>query len=119
MLRSLNAVEGEVKHSMEGEWPGVIDAVIENPDRQASWHFTILRDGKLYQHYEIEDICWHCGQPGDERRDTSLIGNITLVGEEHEGFAGEALTLAQIATTTQLTADIRRLCGITDPPTRP
>ena len=101
---------------MEADWPNVLDAVLNNPDRQASWHFSILRDGTLYQHYEIEDICWHCGLPGDERRDTSLIGNITLVGEEHEGYAGEPLTLAAKTTTIQLTADLRMLCPIPEPP---
>lgn len=104
----LSYKEGEVKHSTEGPLAAAF-GVFTDPTRQASWHFTLPKQGpvRAYQHYELEDICWHCGQPGDERRDTSLIGNMTLIGLEHEGRAGEPLTGWQVESTTMLSRDLR------------
>lgn len=101
--------EGEVKHSAEGPLSATF-GVLDNPNRQASWHFTLPKQGpvRVYQHYELEDICWHCGLPGDERHDTSLVGNLTLWGEEHEGIAGEALTPWQVENTIKLSEELRR-----------
>lgn len=105
--RPLTSIEGEVKHSAEGWYPGML-SVLDDLSR-GSWHFSILLDGRLIQHYQLEDIAWHCGLPGDERTDTSLIGNITLVGVEHEG-KDAPINTAQIATTTRLSSDLRILC---------
>lgn len=107
----LERKEGEVKHSTEGSLAAAL-GVFTDPSRQASWHFTLPKQGpvRAYQHYELEDITWHCGLPGDERHDTSLIGNITLIGEEHEGWAGEPLTPWQVENSIQLSQDIRAVC---------
>lgn len=105
--RPLTSIEGEVKHSAEGYYPAML-SVLDDLSR-GSWHFSILLDGRLIQHYQLEDIAWHCGLPGDERVDTSLIGNITLVGVEHEGI-GAPINDAQIATTTRLSSELRILC---------
>lgn len=107
----LGRKEGEVKHSTEGSLAAAL-GVFTDPTRQASWHFTLPKQGPIraYQHFELEDITWHCGLPGDERHDTSLIGNITLIGEEHEGRAGEPLTAWQVENSIALSRDIRALC---------
>lgn len=108
----LNQKEGEVKHSMVGSYAAA-EARLMGPD-QASWHFSVLKDGTVFQHYEIEDITWHCGLPGDERHDTSLIGNITLIGVEHEGGAvgnvSEPFTAPQLDSTVRLSVGLRWLC---------
>jgi N-acetylmuramoyl-L-alanine amidase len=107
---SLDWKEGEVKHSAEGSLAAMF-AVLDS-DRQASWHFSLPKAGpvRVYQHYELEDICWHCGLPGDMRHDTSLIGNITLIGEEHEGRLSEPLTPWQLENTILLSRELRARC---------
>lgn len=107
---SLNWKEGEVKHSSEGPLSatfGVLDS-----DTGGSWHFTLPKHGpvRYYQHYELEDICWHCGLPGDLSHDTSLIGNITLIGEEHEGLYNEPWTAWQLHNSVRLSVAVRAHC---------
>jgi len=107
---SLDWKEGEVKHSAEGSLAAMF-AVLDG-QRQASWHFSLPKSGpvRVYQHYELEDVCWHCGLPGDMRHDTSLIGNITLIGEEHEGRLSEPLTDWQLQNTILLSRELRARC---------
>lgn len=111
--RPLSEIEGDVKHSTEGSLQSTLNELYRL-DREASWHFTVDTDGTIYQHYELEDICWHCGRAGDRRQDTSLIGNITLVGIEHvdriNGMQLSVLTNPQINSTVYITSEIRRLC---------
>ena len=111
--RTLAEIEGEVKHSAEGSYSAAMGE-LDKLTRQASWHFTVCQDGNLYQHYPLESITWHAGLPGDRRQDTSLIGNLALVGVEHEGGGpntpGEPLTEPQLQATLRLTREIRRLC---------
>ena len=109
----LGEIEGEVDHSTEGPLEAAFGVLAG--ERTASWTFTIDWDGTAYQHYALEDICWHCGLPGDRRTDTSLIGNITLRGIEHvdrlpNGTMLSVLTPPQIATSVRITQEIRRLC---------
>lgn len=105
--RTLAEIEGEVDHSMEG-YRGGAYAVLDGP-RQASWTFSIYRSGPPEQHYPLEAITWHAGLPGDRRNDTSLIGNLTLVGKEHEGVR-EDLTPSQLDWSLKITQAIRDLC---------
>ncbi len=105
---SLAEKEGEVKHNAQGSLAGAL-AVLDGP-QQSSWHFTIAKDGKIFQHYPLESITWHSGLPGDRKTDTSLIGNLTLIGEEHEGVAGEPLTQAQFDSTLRISQFIRDNC---------
>jgi hypothetical protein len=116
--RTLAQIEGEVKHSMEGSLQAGFGE-LDKLTRQASWHFSISKIGLLYQHYPLEAVCWHAGGPGDMQADTALIGNLTLIGVEHEGVAGEPLTPAQLATTIRLSEDVRGLCPLVGmfPPT--
>lgn len=100
-------------HSTEGPLQAAF-GVLDGP-RTASWTCTIDWDGTAYQHYALEDICWHAGLPGDRRFDTSLVGNITLRGIEHvdrlpNGMILATLTPPQLATSTRITQEIRRHC---------
>lgn len=111
--RTLAQIEGEVKHSAEGSLQGLFGE-LDRADRTASWHFSLAKDGRVFQHYPLEAICWHTGLAGDRRVDTSLIGNATLIGEEHEGGGpgnyGEPLTEAQYAGSSRISQAVRDLC---------
>jgi hypothetical protein len=75
--------------------------------------------GEPVQHYPLKSITWHAGLPGDRRQDTSLIGNLTLVGKEHEGVAGEPWTENQIFWSAKIDVALRALCPAfgANPPT--
>ena len=111
--RTLEDIEGEVKHSTEGPLLAAFGE-LDKLERRASWTFTIDADGTVYQHFPLESITWHCGVLGDRSVDTSLIGNLTLVGEEHVDRIGgqmlEILTSAAQASSVRITKEIRALC---------
>ena len=94
---------GDVKHSAEG-WASYLKFLIETPLAIKSWHFTVLLDGTIWQHYPIDAHCWHAGDTDD---DDDVRANIELVGIEHEGLVGTPLTAEQ----TQATAEISRFCA--------
>lgn len=89
---------GDVKHSAEG-WRANIMPILEGP-RRASWHFTVLTDRTIWQHYEIDVWCWHAGDADD---DGAIEANQETVGIEHEGVAGTPLNADQIAATAEIT----------------
>lgn len=93
--------EGFVLHSAEGSLAGTL-AELMKPEREASWHFTISYTGTVYQHYDIRAVCWHCGLAGDADTLTAAIGNVALIGIEHEGVAGQMLTAQQVGATIEL-----------------
>lgn len=55
-----NMGEGIVWHSMEG-WLAGSFAELDKKERQASWMFSISKEGSLYQHYPITASCWASG----------------------------------------------------------
>lgn len=112
--RALEEIEGEVDHSFDG-YRGGGYAVLDGSE-QSSWTFSIYRVGPPEQHYPLESITWHAGLSGDRRVDTSLIGNLTLVGKEHEGLR-EDLTPSQLDWSLKITQAIRDLCPRVGPPT--
>jgi hypothetical protein len=85
----------------------------------ASWTFSIPKVGQPIQHYELTKIPWHAGIMGDRRQDTSLIGNLTLIGKEHEGVAGEPWTENQLHWSAKIDVACRALCPAfgANPPT--
>ncbi len=95
-----NQMAGIVNHSAEGYFgTGNPSSVMRA--RGNSWHFTVLKNGKVWQHYPLEAMCWHAGSKANYR----------YIGIEHEGKAGEALTTAQLAATIKLNAAIARNRG--------
>lgn len=97
-----NQMLGIVNHSAEGYFgTGNPSSVMRA--RGNSWHFTVLKNGKVWQHYPLEGMCWHAGSKANYR----------YIGIEHEGKAGEALTSAQLAATIKLNAAIARVRGWT------
>ena len=115
--RRLGEIEGVVDHSEEGSQAGAY-TVLDGPE-QSSWTFSLPKVGEPIQHYSLEQITWHAGLPGDRRQDTSLIGNLTLVGKEHEGKAGEPWTQNQVYWSAKIDVALRQLCPAfgANPPT--
>ena len=72
---TINFVKGVVCHSMVGYFAGAM-AELDKLERRASWHFSVLQDGRVFQHYDTLAITWHCG---------SVYWNARLIGIEHEG----------------------------------
>lgn len=77
---------------MEGSLAAAF-AELDNPNRQASWHFSVVKDGRVYQHVDTDNISWASG---------SQNANTRFWGIEHEGVVGQPLTPAQTAATTAL-----------------
>lgn len=83
-----NSGQGVVCHSMVGYLGGAMTE-LDNLLRRASWHFSVLQNGVVLQHYDSAAVTWHCG---------SEQGNGRLIGIEHEGGfdpVDEPLTDAQ------------------------
>ncbi len=74
---------GVVVHSAEGSLDAAL-GVLDGP-APSSWHMTVCKDGRYFQHYPIETITWHAG----------VDANVRYVGVECEGKAGEPLTIPQ------------------------
>ncbi|HXH05356.1 MAG TPA: peptidoglycan recognition family protein [Vicinamibacterales bacterium] len=96
----INTVAGAVLHSAEGYEAAIMSTLAT---RAASWHFTNLYDGRLWQHYPVSARCWHVGG--------ASFPNNSLVSIEHEGIAGERLTEAQIATSVRVLRDLMAYGG--------
>jgi len=95
-----NAIRGVVLHSAEGFHDGLL-RILHGPLRR-SWHFSILFDGTVLQHYPVTVITWH-GQ----------AANAFTVGIEHEGTANlqPSLTQAQVESSSKLVSAIADFGG--------
>ena len=105
--RTLNDIKGDVKHSAEGSYSALL-AEINNPNRTASWTFSMRKDGHTVQHYPLESITWHCG---------NMQGNIDYVGIEHAGKGSTGpLTVAQELATIRISKWLREHTAAGDQP---
>lgn len=86
-----NAGAGVLMHSMEGTEAGAWSVLDGNA--MASWHFSVMTDGRVFQHYDLDQSCWHAGGKASNER---------FIGIEHEGKKGEPLTDQQLASSTGL-----------------
>ncbi|KKM66869.1 hypothetical protein LCGC14_1476830 [marine sediment metagenome] len=78
-------------HSAEGYRAGMF-SVLDGP-RQSSWHFSVMKNGEVYQHISTGNIAWTSG---------SFEANDGSIQLEEEGKTGEALTNSQYASTIAL-----------------
>lgn len=97
--------EGFVLHSMVGSYAAARGRLM-GPD-EASWQFSVLKDGSVRQHFlDLRTVAWHCGGPGDADPASAAVGNVALIGIEHEGGpignVSEPLTPLQLAATIEL-----------------
>lgn len=105
------ALEGVVIHVMEGTMAGCI-AWFNDPAAQASTHYAVGKDGGIVQFVQLADAPYGHGAvevgyeqaPALLRENWGLNPNRWLVGIEHEGWSGEAMTAAQFDASTRLTA---------------
>ena len=96
-----NAGEGIVWHSMEGGYLGSVGELL-NPNRQASWMFSLKKDGVMVQHYPIQASCWASG---------NMEANTRYWSVELEGFADQPINAAQQVTAKRLIAEWERWHG--------
>lgn len=93
-----NTVKGVVCHSMVGYRGGaysVLDNVV-HPRETVAWHFSVMQDGTVEQHYPIDAVLHHAG---------NAWANNNLIGIEHEGGyspSNEPLTPSQLKSSVLL-----------------
>lgn len=85
----------------------------------ASWHYTVARDGTVYQHLQHSDGGWQAGITATAPKPTwplwrgngVNVNNYTL-GIEHEGFPGEPFTALQAEASRELCRSLAKELGI-------
>lgn len=90
---------GVVLHIMEGTLDGS-DSWFHNPQAQASAHFGVGKDGRMYQWVDTVDKAW-----------AQAAGNPNYISIENEGNAGDALTDPQLASVAQIVAWVSKTYG--------
>jgi hypothetical protein len=109
---TMRPCRGTILHDAQGWLTGAferldnLDLDAYNHYRAGSWHFTVERDGTIYQHYPLYTdgqmtVCWHAG---------NLDANERYLGIEHIGIT-EPLTLAQVAADVALLTWADGICG--------
>ncbi|MEU1805829.1 peptidoglycan-binding protein [Streptomyces sp. NPDC019937] len=86
------SVRGVVLHIMQGTLDGS-DSWFRNSKSQASAHFGVGKDGRIFQWVDTADRAW-----------AQAAGNRAWLSIEHEGEAGDALTEKQLAATARIVA---------------
>lgn len=94
------SVRGIVLHIMEGTLDGS-DSWFKNPDSQASSHFGVGKDGRIYQWVDTADRAW-----------AQVGGNRDWLSIEHEGHTGDSLTAAQLAADGRIIAWAHQVHGV-------
>lgn len=87
-----NPVLYVVIHDTESSCASALAWLI-NPIANASAHFLVCRDGRVYQLVNVKDAAWHAG---------NVYINLHSIGIEHEGYAGQGFTEAQYQATAAL-----------------
>jgi len=110
-----NPAAGVVLHSAVGFKSGLLQELRRpTSERTAAWHFSVLQDGTVLQHYPLTAVLWHCSDgPSDK---DGVDGNGTLIGIEHEGGfdpTNEPLTPAQRSASVALVLWIAGVGGWT------
>lgn len=85
----------------------------------ASWHFTVARDGRVWQHLALTDGGYHAGIGASAPNPTwtgwrghGVNVNHYTIGIEHEGFSGDPYPKAQQEASAKLTAWLCETLGI-------
>lgn len=109
--KGMNRPEAVIVHVMQGWVPTVLDWASSGYPH-ASWHFSVGRNGQVYQHLDFEDGGyqagitdeWAAAYPPTWRlwRGRGRNVNTYSLGIEHEGFAGEPFTEAQARASRDL-----------------
>lgn len=94
------AWDGIILHIMEGTLDGS-DSWFRNPQAQASAHFGIGKDGRVFQWVDTADKAWAQAQ-----------GNPRNISIENEGNAGDSLTAAQLERNAEILAWAHEVHGV-------
>jgi N-acetyl-anhydromuramyl-L-alanine amidase AmpD len=92
-----------VDHVTAGYMPGCLNWLC-NPKAQASAHYLVTKDGRIFQLVKDENTAWHAGmvnRPCWQLYD-GTNPNYYTIGIEHEGFPNEDLTEAQYQASLSL-----------------
>ncbi|MDN5332206.1 MAG: N-acetylmuramoyl-L-alanine amidase [Tepidanaerobacteraceae bacterium] len=92
-----------VDHITAGFMPGCLNWLC-NPKAQASAHYLVTRDGRIFQLVKDENTAWHAGmvnRPYWQLYD-GTNPNYYTIGIEHEGFPNKDLTEAQYQASLSL-----------------
>ena len=119
--RGGNLPSAVVLHIMEG-YVSTVRGWARTGYAEASWHFSIGRDGTVYQHLELTDGGYHAGIT-DARaaarppvwpmwQGPGINVNFYTIGIEHEGFAGPPFPEAQAAASRDLCRWLAATLGI-------
>jgi len=92
--------DGVVLHVMEGILDGT-DSWFRNPQAQASAHFGVGKDGRIFQWVDTGDKAW-----------AQEAGNSRNISIENEGYAGDSLTQAQVEGCAHILAWARTIHGV-------
>src|SRR5690348_17143717 len=85
-------VLGVVLHIMEGTLDGT-DGWFHNPHAQASAHFGVGKDGRMFQWVDTADKAW-----------AQVAGNPNYISIENEGNHGDSLTDVQLSGVAEIVA---------------
>jgi hypothetical protein len=95
-----DSVRGVVLHVMAGTLDGS-DSWFRNPAAQASAHFGVGKDGRIFQWVDTADRAW-----------AQADGNRTWLSIEHEGQGGDSLTAKQLTATASIVAWMHKTHGV-------
>lgn len=106
--RSLDLVAFVVYHDAQGFRSYLKQG--QRPGEEASWLATVLTDGTIWQHYELEQPTWTSGNE---------MANRLGVAVEHENIAGNLgarTTDAQVQADAHIFKEVQKLCpNLRDP----
>jgi len=88
-----------VNHITAGNFPGCLNWM-QNPKAQASAHYLITKDGRIYQLVKDKDASWHAGRVNKPNWPlyNGRNPNRYTIGIEHEGFDGSLTDIQYQAT---------------------
>lgn len=115
--RGMCKADAIVVHIMQG-YSGTAVEWAKGGHYGASWHFTVARDGRVWQHLGLDDGGYHAGIGANKKPTWKLWKghdfnvNSYTIGIEHEGFSGEPYPKAQQAASAKLVAWLCETLGI-------
>jgi N-acetyl-anhydromuramyl-L-alanine amidase AmpD len=103
-MRTRAGIDRIVIHVGEGSFWGTV-RVLSSPDRPASAHYVVSREGEVVQLVSPRDVAWHAGNKRMNERS---------IGIEHEGFTYEqgSITDRELDASARLVGYLARRWGI-------
>ncbi len=101
-----------VLHTTESSSLSSTVATFQNPGSKVSAHYTIDRDGRIFQHLPEGYTAWHAGASSYAPLGISGSCNAESIGIEVQRAPNQELTPAQIASMMALVKDIQKRQGI-------